>query len=60
MKSLLIVAALILSIGSANAVTCKQVRQAVERFGSDAVIYWARVNGYSEQRIARLAKVCLK
>ncbi len=60
MRFLIIAAIMLASISDVHAVTCKQVRDAVKLYGSGAVIYWARINGYSEERIARLAKVCLK
>ena len=39
--------------------TCAQIRQAAQAYGVDALVYYARQNGYSEKQI-RQAMLCLK
>jgi len=57
-RSLLIATALVLASSQANALTCKQVRDAVASNGEAVVISWALRHGYTEQEIIRLKLVC--
>ena len=57
-RSLLIAATLVLASSQANALTCKQVRDAVASNGEAVVISWALRHGYTEQEIIRLKRVC--
>lgn len=42
----------------AQALTCRDVRQAVAQYGVDAVETWARWQGYSDKEIYQIRKVC--
>ena len=58
-RSLLIAASMLLALSSqANALTCKQVRDAVASNGEAFVISWALRNGYTEAQIIRIKRVC--
>ncbi len=59
-RSLLIAAALVFASSQANALTCKQVREAVASYGEPTVISWALTHGYTEAQIIRLKRVCLR
>lgn len=58
LRSSMIAAMLMLASSQANALTCKQVRDAVASNGEAVVISWALRHGYTEQEIIRLKRVC--
>ncbi|RTL52885.1 MAG: hypothetical protein EKK40_06975 [Bradyrhizobiaceae bacterium] len=60
MKALIVSAALLLTIGSANALTCSQVRRFVAEHGVEQTIELARSMGMTERDIALIRRVCLK
>jgi hypothetical protein len=59
LRSLMIAALLLPALSvQANALTCDQVRRAIKDHGEAAVLWYAKLNGFSDKRIARIKRNC--
>jgi hypothetical protein len=58
-RSLLIAMTMLLALSSqAHALTCDEVRQAIRFYGVEGTIRLAKLNGFSDKRIARIKRNC--